>query len=132
MRGFSVRRSDDLFNDPPPRRDWTWMTAGDAAKVLAVTRQRVHGLAETRQLAGERTMGGQWIFRWTDVRQLVLRRADEQARTREARLRVVRVRMLKAGPVLRQPRLRLVDAGEGERAVVDRQVKPTRSLKETA
>jgi hypothetical protein len=91
-------------------------------------------------------MGRQWIFRRSDVRRFVLQRADERSRTREARLRVVHVRMLKVPPWRREtprvrprqlaftfgePPLRLVARG-GERALPDREVKRARSLDKAA
>ncbi len=140
MSGFSVRRDGERFNDPPR----VWCTTATAARMLRLTRQAVGWLARTGVLAGERTVTGQWLFRRSELQRLELHRADTRARPRAAKLRGVRLRMLKVPPWCRgtprrAPRqlafvfpalpLRIVARG-GERALSDRKVKAAESFDE--
>jgi hypothetical protein len=135
MRVHSVRRSWELFNEPPDR---VWMTTADVARVLELTGDGVRWLARTKRLSAERAISGQWLFRRADVRRFVLQRADERSRTREGHLRAVRVSMLKAPHEPRQlslfgARLRLVRSqGPGEGSLRDPEVKASRSLDKAA
>lgn len=114
-----------------------WLTTGDVAKVLRVTRQWVGRLARAGELACEVTESGQRIFRRDAVRRLLIQRTEEQARSRPALLAAVRTRMLKVGYEPRQlslfqrhgPRLQII--ARGERSVSDPEVKAPRSSAET-
>lgn len=73
----------------------TWLTTGDAAKMLHVTRQGVRWLVEDDQLHCEWTHAGQRIFRQGEVLRLVATRATARIARRDERLAAVRVRMLR-------------------------------------
>lgn len=87
-----------ILADRSPRSSVsTLVTTLDAARLLQLTRHGVRHLANTGELAGERTLSGQWMFRYGVVMQLVERRAATRVRRRGAQLAAVHVRMLKAG-----------------------------------
>jgi hypothetical protein len=71
-----------------------WLTTGDAARMLGVSRWGVRWLVlEAKQLVAARTRSGQWLFRRGDVLRLVEQRALARVRTRAevwASLRVLR------------------------------------------
>lgn len=109
------------------------MTTGDAAQMLGLTRNGVRYLVREGQLPCERTAKGWRLFRRRDVRQCGVVRLDARARTRDAQLRAVRVRMLKAGYEPRQLKLfsplRLVHSRPtGERSLHPGEVKAAQSL----
>lgn len=72
------------------------LTMDDAARLVGITRQGMRKLARARALPNERTLGGQYLFRYSDVDTLVVRRAQARARQRHPMLLVVRPRMAKA------------------------------------
>lgn len=84
------------------------LTTADAARLLQVTRFGVHHLARTAQLAHERTLSGQRLFRYGLVMRLVERRAAARIQRRGAYLAAVRVHMLKVGA-----------SGEGRQLALD-------------
>jgi len=110
-----------------------WLTTADVARLLNVTPQWVRWLARQGDLPCEITEAGQRIYRRADVRRVLIARVEAEARSGPAKLRVVRVRMLKAGleprqPSLFGPRLKLVRwTGESERSLSDAKVKAARS-----
>jgi excisionase family DNA binding protein len=93
------------------------LTTQDAAKRLGISTSRVRQLAHGGELAFESTQGGQLIFHRSEIDRCLQARADARARSRDERLRQVRVRMLRATLEPRQLRL------WGERPVRDRVVK---------
>jgi excisionase family DNA binding protein len=74
--------------------DRMWMTTRDAAKVLRVHRNTVRWLAAIGALAGERTVGGQWLFRHATVRALLEARAQASLRRRPAVWRAAHLRLV--------------------------------------
>ena len=98
-----------------------WLTTADAARMLQVTVYGVRWLAQSRHLAGERTLSGQWIFRSEDVERAMVQRGRWRVQRRSERLRDVRIQMLKAGLGPRQ--LALFRRADGERSLLDRAVK---------
>lgn len=75
-----------------------WFTTEDAARALERSTSWVRRLARTRQLASERTVAGQWLFRAEDVRRL----ADKRTAARLAGVRVLRPKMLRVDGEPRQ------------------------------
>jgi len=78
------------------------LTTLDAAKQLRYSRSRIRQLALAGQLRFELTKGGQFIFHEHDVHRFLEQRAEARTQSRAARLRAVRVTMLKAGIQPRQ------------------------------
>lgn len=54
------------------------MTVADAAKALGLADDGARWLAISGQLRHERTVSGQYIFRWADVKDLLLERAERR------------------------------------------------------
>jgi len=102
------------------------LTTQDAAKRLGISTSRVRQLAHGGDLAFESTQSGQLIFHRGEVDRCLQTRADARERSRDERLRQVRVRMLRATLEPRQLRL------WGERALRDRVVKAADSSRKTA
>jgi hypothetical protein len=122
-----------LGQKPDAADDHVLLTTIDAARMLEVTDRGVRWLAHTKQLACERTLSGQLLFRKGVVRTLGDRRADDRVRTRSARLAAVRRQMARADGEPRQlplfkARLRIVGGGHvaGERALPDPEAKRRR------
>lgn len=93
------------------------LTTDDVAKELQVSPRHVRRLAHGGVLTFEPTRGGQLIFHRDDVEVCRLARREARLQTREERLRVVHVVMLKAGFEPRQMWL------WGERSRPDRDTK---------
>lgn len=94
-----------------PSHNRVWLTTGDAARVLRVSRQAVWQFVKKGLLACERTLRGQVLFRQDDVRELATARVDAAlvtvrpsrivtrcglARPRQQKLFGVQLRMVKA------------------------------------
>lgn len=88
-----------------------WLTLTDAARLLGVTRHGMRWLALEKVLRSERTLGGQYLFRYADVDVLVVQRAKRQARQRHPALAQIRPRMATA-----QLRLPLERRSAGDRS----------------
>lgn len=92
---------------PTPRMGRHWLTTGDAARMLQVTRQGVRWMVADERLRCERTNTGQRLFQESDVLRLAAVRATARIQRRDARLMAIRVRMLRASLEPRQLALRL-------------------------
>jgi len=112
-----------------------WLTTGDAAKLLGLTREGVRFLVRDHQLACEYAASGQRLFRRGDVRRVLIQRTEDRARHRASVLQAVRVHMLKVPHEPRQlalfgrTQLRLVRSGpgSGESALDKGQVKAAKT-----
>lgn len=89
----------------------TLLTIGDAARLLGVTRQGMHWVAEASRLPRQRTLRGQLLFCLADVDALVARRDRQRSRQRHPVLARIRPRMAKA-----QLRLPLGKRSDGDRS----------------
>lgn len=98
MSVFKIAKNPSLVRSVPHRRDGAvryLLSTADAAKELHVSRWRVLQFAEQGDLPCELMRSGQFVFKLKDVRRLRDVRADQAARSRDERLRLVRCRMLK-------------------------------------
>jgi hypothetical protein len=133
--------------------DRTLVTVGRAAQMLRVTRQAIRWFVDTKQLEVfcrlETHAAAQMVFRKSEVRRLVIQRSERRTRrppsrwtpgsqleltfpveqTRPASWRLIRPQMLKRNLSLKR---RLEIEGRAKARLVDRQVKPIRTRKDSS
>jgi hypothetical protein len=99
-----------------------WLTTGDAARMLQLTREGVRWLVRQERLPCEWTHRGARLFRKGVIKRLVEARAEGRIKSRGERLAALRPRMLRVDLEPRQlsldfsARLKLVGSrGKGRR-----------------